>query len=224
MTAKRKQPKTASLEYETLLHRAGLRFVVGIDEAGRGAWAGPVYAGAVCLPPPTPQLAEDLAGVRDSKQMTPRQRARLVITIRELAVCWGVGYAAHDEIDALGINHATRLAMERALHMMTTQHADFEPEFLLLDSLPWNLPHERYQSIIRGDQRSLSIAAASVLAKVTRDETLVEMDAEFPGYGFAIHKGYGTAAHPAALKKLGVSPIHRRGYAPIRRLLDDQQP
>ncbi len=220
MTVKRKPPKTASLEFETLLHRAGLRYVVGIDEAGRGAWAGPVYAAAVCLPPPTPQLAETLAGVRDSKQMTARQRERLAIIIKEQAVCWGVGYAAADEIDALGINPATRLAMERALHMMATAQPGFEPEFLLLDSLPWNLPHERYQSIIHGDRRSLSIAAASVLAKVTRDETLVEMDAEFPGYGFAIHKGYGTAAHQIALKSLGVSPIHRRVYAPIRRLLD----
>lgn len=220
MTAKRRQPKTASLEYETLLYRAGLRRVVGIDEAGRGAWAGPVYAGAVCLPPPTSQLVETLAGVRDSKQMTPLQRARLALVIKEHAACWGVGYADHDEIDALGINPATRLAMERALHMMANQRPGFEPEFLLLDSLPWNLGHERYQSILHGDQRSLSIAAASVLAKVTRDETLVEMDAEFPGYGFGAHKGYGTAAHIAALKQQGVSPVHRRSYAPIRRLLD----
>lgn len=208
--------KTASLQYEHQYWNSGYRRVMGLDEAGRGTWAGPVAAGAVCLPPDRHDLSKVLAGVRDSKQMTPRQRVNLVDTIKKTAVAWGVGSASAAEIDAIGIVPATRLAMQRAL-----ESSAFKPDALLIDSLVWPEMKVPQLSIIKGDTLSLSIAAASILAKVWRDEHMRQLAEQYPQYGFASHKGYGTAKHHAALKQFGVCAEHRRTFAPIRALLDE---
>ncbi len=203
-------PAFPDLRFESGLWDAGFASLAGIDEAGRGAWAGPVAAGAVILPRDE-RLAERLRGVRDSKQMLPSQRAFWAEEIRAVALGWGVGFASSQEIDQLGILPATRLAMERALAELACP-----PDYLLIDALP--LPEVALPQtiLIKGDARSLSIAAASVLAKTARDRVMVELDRAFPGYGLAAHKGYGVAAHAAALARLGACPIHRASFAPIR--------
>ncbi|MEZ4669077.1 MAG: ribonuclease HII [Anaerolineae bacterium] len=208
--------KTASLLFEKHYWSMGYQYVLGLDEAGRGTWAGPVVAAAVCLPPERDDLPEVLLGVRDSKQMTPRQRANLVDTIQRTALAWGVGSASATEIDEIGIVPATRLAMRRALE--ATQH---EPDVLLIDALRWPEIDIPQQSIVKGDSLSLSIAAASILAKVWRDKHMQEIDIAYPQFGFAHHKGYGTARHQRALNQYGVCPEHRRTFAPIRILLNE---
>lgn len=208
--------KTASLQYEHQYWNSGYQRVMGLDEAGRGTWAGPVSAGAVCLPPDRKDLPKVLLGVRDSKQMTPRQRVNLVDTIKKTALAWGVGSASAGEIDAIGIVAATRLAMRRAL-----ESSHFQPDALLIDSLVWPEMKLPQLSIVRGDMLSLSIAAASILAKVWRDDHMRQLEAQYPQYGFARHKGYGTARHHAALKQHGICAEHRRTFAPIRKLLDE---
>ena len=186
--------------------------IAGIDEAGRGAWAGPVSAGAVILPA-DPWIVERLEGVRDSKQMTPLQRSYWADIIRREALAWGVGFASPDEIDLVGLLPATRLAMMRALRQMP-----LPPEHLLIDAM--KLPSAVSQtSLIKGDARSLSIAAASVLAKTARDSVMVSMDQRYPGYDFCLHKGYGTAFHQEALLRLGACEIHRRRFTPIYNLM-----
>jgi ribonuclease HII len=209
----RSTSRTASLMYEHQYWESGCHKIIGLDEAGRGTWAGPVTAGAVCLPLDRKDLSKVLAGVRDSKQMTPRQRSTLVERIKEVALAWGVGSASSAEIDEFGIVPATKLAMGRALEMTKLQ-----PDCLFLDSLAWpeiNLPQI---SLVKGDTRSLTIAAASVIAKVWRDNTMRELESQYPQYGFAVHKGYGTAKHQAALKQYGPCAIHRMTFAPLRAL------
>jgi ribonuclease HII len=204
-----------SLKFELQFRRQGHRLVAGVDEAGRGAWAGPVVAAAVILPLERPGLRAALAGVNDSKQLTARQRERLFDVIRASALAVGVGGAGPGEIDRDGIVPATRAAMERAVAALNPQ-----PEALLIDALPLqsliSLPQ---RSLPYGDSRSLSIAAASIVAKVSRDRLMAGLDARYAGYGFARHKGYGTAAHRQALERLGPSEAHRRSYAPIRQIL-----
>jgi ribonuclease HII len=206
-------PERPDLQFEAPLWEAGYLSVAGVDEAGRGSWAGPVSAGAVVLPN-LPDIMERLVGVRDSKQMTPAGRAFWADQIRAAARAWGVGFASSSEIDDLGILPATRLAVRRALEALAVP-----VHYLLVDFL--DLPEVRLPqlALVKGDARSLSIAAASVLAKTARDELLVQFDRDFPGYGFAHHKGYGTAAHREALARLGPSRIHRQSYAPIRACL-----
>jgi ribonuclease HII len=199
-------PPAPDLSFETSLWEAGFWPVAGIDEAGRGALAGPVAAAAVILPA-DPALGQGLAGVRDSKQMTPEGRAYWAVRIKETASAWGVGLASAEEIDALGILPATLLAARRALEALP-----LPPQHLLLDyiQLPGvTLPQ---LSLVKGDSRSLSIAAASVLAKTARDALLCELDTRYPDYGFAAHKGYGTPRHCAALVRLGPCKIHRRSF------------
>lgn len=191
------------LEFEQPLWEGGFLQVGGIDEAGRGALAGPVSAAVVILPA-DPSIARRLSGVRDSKQMTPRQRAIWAATIRSQASAWGVGFASAQEIDSLGIVPATRLAAWRAIQSLPQP-----PEYLLLDYLLLPACDLPQTALVKGDRRSLSIASASVLAKTARDELMIELDQHYPGYGLAGHKGYGTAAHLAALGRLGASPIHR---------------
>jgi ribonuclease HII len=202
-----------TLEFEQPLWQAGFLRVAGVDEAGRGAWAGPVSAGAVILPP-DPWIVDRLAGVRDSKQMTPLQRAYWADAIRQEALGWGIGFASHDEVDVLGLLPATRLAMGRALRRLP-----FLPEHLLVDAmkLPLTIPQT---PLIKGDARSLSIAAASVLAKTARDAFMIDMDQRYPGYEFCLHKGYGTAVHQAALLRQGVCAIHRRRFTPVHNLIE----
>jgi ribonuclease HII len=201
-----------TLEFEQPLWQAGFLHVAGVDEAGRGAWAGPVSAGAVILPP-DPWIIERLDGVRDSKQMTPMQRTYWAEVIRHEALAWGIGFSSHDEIDLLGLLPATRLAMRRALRQVPRR-----PEHLLIDAV--KLPSATPQTaIIKGDARSLSIAAASVLAKTARDALMIAMDQVYPGYDFCMHKGYGTTLHQEALLRLGVCEIHRRRFTPIYNLV-----
>lgn len=213
-----KKNRTASLLYEHQYWADGCQSIMGFDEAGRGTWAGPVVAGAVCLPPDRKDLSKLLKGVRDSKQMTPRQRTQLVERIKEIALAWGIGSASSTEIDKLGIVPATWLAMKRAL-----KQSKYEPDCLLMDSLVWpEMKHIPQISIVKGDSLSLSIAAASVLAKVWRDEHMQRLDEQYPQYGFGKHKGYGTAAHMTALKQHGPCPLHRMTFAPIRELLTQE--
>lgn len=194
------------LRLENRLWQSGLRFVAGMDEAGRGALAGPVTVGAVILPA-DPHLSRTLRGVRDSKQMTPLARDRAAACIKEIARAWSLGWASAGEIDALGIAAAARLAAERALAALTAV-----PDHLLTDfrlNPDTDIP---LTSLVKGDQHCLTIAAASILAKTARDAHMLELEAAFPGYGFARHKGYGTAGHRAAMARLGRSAEHRRSF------------
>lgn len=194
------------LHLEQALWQSGIKYIGGIDEAGRGAWAGPVMAGAVILPN-DPQIRLTLAGVRDSKQMTPRQRERWVLEIKSVALAWSVGMASAAEIDEIGILPANRLAMTRAIDGLS-----LAPEYHLFDFIHWkNCPYPG-EKLVKGETQSLSIAAASVLAKTTRDALMRKLDLEFPSYEFARHKGYGTTIHQAAIAKLGLSPIHRKSF------------
>ncbi len=202
------------LSAERRLWALGYLRIAGVDEAGRGPWAGPVVAAAVILPPHEENLLELLAGVTDSKQLTPLRRDALYERIFDVAIGVGVGQASAREIDALGIVPATQLAMHRALVALPVP-----PDYLLVDyvNLPdVDLPQE---AIVKGDARVLSIAAASIVAKVERDRIMVELEARYPGYGFAQHKGYGTRAHQEALRRLGPSPVHRKTWKPVRELL-----
>ena len=206
-------PPDPTLEFERALWAQGAAPVAGLDEAGRGAWAGPVCAAAVTLPADEGVL-ERLRGVRDSKLMSARARGEMAERIRAEALGWGVGFASHAEIDTLGIVPATRLAMRRALEM-----CGFQPAHLLIDALKLPGLAVPQTALIKGDRRVLSIAAASVLAKTERDAFMVELDRQYPGYGFARHKGYGTAVHQSALASLGPCPVHRLSFAPLRSAL-----
>jgi len=197
-----------NLQHEQDLWHGGLLHVTGLDEAGRGALAGPVAVGAVILPADDPRLAETLTCSRDSKQMTPRQRDLCAPIIKDTALAWRVAFAEVDEIDSLGIVAATRLAGMRALAAL-----EILPNYLLTDyrlELPESdLPQT---SLPKGDARCLSIASASVLAKTTRDALMRTLDEQFPGYGLGQNKGYGTQAHRSALIQLGYSSAHRKSF------------
>jgi ribonuclease HII len=207
-------PLAPDLSIESQLWRAGIQYIAGIDEAGRGALAGPVAAGAVILPQGS-TLLDTLRGLKDSKQLTPVQREVWAELLQQVACAWGVGYASQEEIDRIGIIPATRLAAQRAM-----DNFDLPVEHLLLDYLFLPEVHLPQTNLIKGDQRSLSIAGASVLAKTARDRLLVELDTQYPGYGFAAHKGYATAQHLAALDRLGPSPVHRVSFAPIKERME----
>ncbi len=203
------------LTIEAALYAEGYTAVCGVDEAGRGPLCGPVVA-AACILPPDPALP----GLNDSKKLTPRRREQLFDLIRERAVAYCVAEASVEEIDRLNILEADLLAMRRAIAGLHTP--DGQPvraDFALIDgNIARDFPIPA-RAVIKGDATSLSIAAASVLAKVTRDRLCVELDAQYPQYGIAKHKGYGTAAHMAALKQYGASPIHRRKF--VRFLNED---
>jgi ribonuclease HII len=193
-----------TLEFELNLWNAGFTRIAGLDEAGRGAWAGPVAAAAVILPA-DPSLTRTLNGVRDSKLMTPLARETWAPRIKDYAAGWGVGFASSSEIDTLGILTSTRLAAVRALEKLS-------PDYLLTDFLIFREIDLPQTALVKGDQRSLSIAAASVLAKTARDELMRTTDSHYPGYGFFRHKGYGTRIHQDAIKRLGRCEIHRRSF------------
>ena len=194
--------------FESQLWDSGLLYVAGLDEAGRGALAGPVAVGAVILPNDPTLLSRTLAGVRDSKQMTPLEREALAPHIQEVALTWSVAFASAEEIDSLGIVHATRLAALRALNGLS-----LSPHYLLTD-FRLELPQLDLSqtALVKGDALCLSIAAASVLAKTARDELMQELDSHYQGYGLGKHKGYGTQAHRSAMRQLGISPIHRKTF------------
>jgi ribonuclease HII len=203
-------PARPDLTHERQLWDRGTRFIAGLDEVGRGAWAGPVVAAAVVLPPDLDSLADRLSGVRDSKVMTRRQREAWALEICELVLAVGVGETPADQVDALGVIGATRAAMRAALAALP-----LAPDHLLIDHLRLTGVNTPQTPLTHGDARALSIAAASVIAKVARDQRMTELDAAYPAYGFARHKGYGTAQHRQALAAHGPSPVHRFTYAPV---------
>ncbi|HSN78425.1 MAG TPA: ribonuclease HII [Anaerolineae bacterium] len=198
-----------TLVEELALWQAGHVSVAGIDEAGRGAWAGPVVAAAVILPV-DPAIACRLAGVADSKQLSVGQRERLYAVIVQEAVAWAVGATSAAQIDVQGIAAATRSAMQAAVASLLPL-----PDFMLIDyiRLPGLATPQR--SLPKGDSKVLSIAAASIVAKVTRDRLMVELGACYPGYGFERHKGYGTAQHQRSLRQLGPCLEHRMSFQPV---------
>ena len=206
--------QTPGLILEQAFWKQGLLLVAGVDEAGRGAWAGPVMAGAVILPN-DPEIADRLAGVRDSKQMTARERERMAVVIQEQSICWAVEEASNQEIDQMGILKATQTAMMRALEQLTPAPQSLLVDFVRLKevSLPQQCPSH-------GDNLSLSIAAASILAKVTLDRWMCEQaEVLFPQYGFSRHKGYGTRIHAEALENYGCCSLHRKTFRPVAREL-----
>jgi len=205
------QPSWPNLEKEIALLKQGYRFVAGLDEAGRGAWAGPVVAAAVILPLDQPDLSQILAGLHDSKKLTPQQRDKFFDLIGQTALTVSVGEAPAALLDEINVIGATRYAMEQALLELNPG-----PDYLLLDHLKLpavDLPQEAFP---KADGISLTVAAASVIAKVTRDRLMVQFNNEYPGYAFDLHKGYGTQTHRACLTRLGPCPLHRLSYEPVK--------
>lgn len=215
--AQRVLPDAPTLIEENAQRALGRRRIAGIDEAGRGAWAGPVVAAAVILPE-SREVPESLRQVNDSKQLTAARRVALRAQIEQAALAWAVGCASNQEIDALGIVPATRLAMMRAVAGLAVF-----PDALLIDAvkLP-DLPVAQ-RSFFFADAISLSVAAASILAKTARDAMLRAADTAHGGYGFAAHKGYGTRAHQRALEALGACALHRMSFKPLRDLIETSQ-
>jgi ribonuclease HII len=201
-----------NLDEEDKLTAEGYELIAGIDEVGRGALAGPVVAGAVILPYPTKLPWFGL--VRDSKELDHRKRESLFELINKEAIAVGIGSVPPQVIDSVNILKATRLAMVQAVEKLPVQ-----PGFLLIDRLGLSQCPIPQRGITRGDKISLSIACASIMAKVIRDRMMEEFDQTYPGYGFARHKGYGTGNHLACLQKLGPSPIHRLYFAPVRNII-----
>ncbi len=204
-------PKRPTLDRELQLINSGYALIAGIDEAGRGAWAGPVVAAAVIL---DPAGVSHLDGVNDSKQLSPRQRDVLYQVIVDHCVAYGIGRGSVEEIDAIGILPATRLAMARAIEALTPP-----PDALIIDAVRLPQVNKPQAVFYFADAISLSVAAASILAKVTRDRLMIELDAQYPAYRFARHKGYGTQIHQAALQSVGPCALHRQSFKPIRIML-----
>jgi len=199
-----------SFKHERSLLAEGFTLFAGVDEVGCGCLAGPVHAAAVILP-----LDSRLGMIRDSKTLNDGQKNKLEVQIKQRATAWAVASASVEEIDRLNIRQAAFLAMRRAIEQLSIQ-----PQIILSDGfmIPGLvIPCRR---IVKGDRYVKSIAAASIIAKVTRDREMDELDQKYPGYGFALHKGYGTRKHQAALKKLGVSEIHRQSFAPVKLLVN----
>ena len=195
---------------ENACHEEGYAVICGVDEAGRGPLAGPVCAAAVILPD-----GLEIPGLTDSKKLTDKKRRELFPIIQEKAVAYGIGLASEQEIDAVNILQATYLAMERALAQLNRK-----PDMVLIDgnrAKDFGLP---VRTVVKGDSLSANIAAASVLAKVTRDDLMIALAETYPQYGFAIHKGYGTKAHYAALTQHGASPVHRRTF--LKKFYENQ--
>lgn len=189
-------------EIEDSCYTGGVNVICGVDEAGRGPLAGPVCASAVILP-----AHLDIPGLTDSKKLTDKKRRELFPVIQEQAIAWGIGMASCEEIDEINILQATFLAMQRALEQLSVR-----PDLVLIDgnrAKDFGLP---VKTVIKGDSLSMNIAAASILAKVTRDDWMIRMAQNYPQYAFDIHKGYGTKAHYAALTELGPCPIHRKTF------------
>jgi len=198
------------LRHETEIWAQGFKLIAGVDEAGMAPLAGPVVASAVILP-----SHYKLRGLNDSKKiLDAAKREELAACIKEQALCWSAGWAEVEEIDRLNIYHAGLLAMRRAVEGL-----ELQPEFVLVDARKIPQCPIPQRGIIHGDRLSASIAAASIIAKTTRDAHMTKLDREYPGYGFASHKGYPTPEHYQALKRLGVLPIHRRSFAPVRQAL-----
>lgn len=189
-------------EIENELYREGFQVICGVDEAGRGPLAGPVCAAAVILP-----MGLEIPGLTDSKKLTDKKRRELFPIIKEQAIAYGIGLASHEEIDEINILQATYLAMERAMQQLSVK-----PDIAMIDgnrAKDFGLP---VRTVIKGDSLSANIAAASILAKVTRDDLMTELALQYPEYGFDVHKGYGTKAHYEALRNYDASPVHRKSF------------
>ena len=186
------------------------RLLAGVDEVGRGPLAGAVVAAAVILDPDSP-----IEGLNDSKKLTEKKREGLSEEIKEKALSWSLGRAETEEIDELNILQASLLAMKRAVEGLA-----ITPEYALIDGNKCPVLAVSCEAVIKGDSRVAAISAASIIAKVSRDQEMVELDKQYPGYGLAKHKGYPTAVHMKALKELGVSDIHRRSFRPVRECLE----
>lgn len=180
----------------------GLKLICGVDEAGRGPLAGPVVAAAVILDPDNP-----IEGLNDSKKLTEKRREALFDEIQKKALYWGIGQASHQEIDDINILQATFLAMKRAVEAM-----DIQPELIMVDGNRTPSMEGNVIAVVKGDAKSATIGAASILAKVTRDRLLIQLAEEYPEYGFAKHKGYPTKAHYEAIKTFGITPVHRLSF------------
>ncbi len=189
-------------EIEAGLYTAGAKSICGVDEAGRGPLAGPVYAAAVILPPYL-----EIPGLNDSKKLSDKKRRDLFPIIQQQAIAFGIGFATEREIDEMNILQATFLAMQRAIDQL-----DGRADMALIDGNRAKDFGLRAQTVVKGDSRSANIAAASILAKVSRDDVMLEMAEKYPAYGFDIHKGYGTKAHYSALAEFGPCPIHRMSF------------
>jgi ribonuclease HII len=197
------------LQFESALWAAGVLHVAGVDEAGMSPLAGPVAAAAVIFAP-----GSRIPGVDDSKKLDAGTRDRLAVEIKERAVAWSVAFAEVEEIDRINIYWAGLLAMRRAVEGLS-----LAPQHILIDARRLRELQTPQQAIVNGDGKSLTIAAASILAKTARDALMRKLDVEYPGYGFSKHKGYPVREHVAALVRLGASPIHRRSFAPVRTVL-----
>ena len=198
------------LAYEKELYTQGIHLIAGVDEVGRGPLAGPVVAAAVILP-----KACKIPGLNDSKKIPKSKHKEIYEAVLQNAIAIGIGIKDNQVIDQVNIYEATKLAMMEAIGQLEPQ-----PQHLLIDAMKLDLPIPQ-TSIIKGDANSLSIAAASIVAKVTRDQMMEEFDREYPGYDFAQNAGYGTANHLAGLQKLGVTPIHRRSFEPVKSMCED---
>ena len=198
------------LAYEKELYAQGIDLIAGVDEVGRGPLAGPVVAAAVILP-----KACKILGLNDSKKIPKSKHKEIYEAVLQNAIAIGIGIKDNQVIDQVNIYEATKLAMMEAIGQLEPQ-----PQHLLIDAMKLDLPIPQ-TSIIKGDANSLSIAAASIVAKVTRDQMMEEFDREYPGYDFAQNAGYGTANHLAGLDKLGVTPIHRRSFEPVKSMCED---
>ena len=207
------------LDLEHQIQSRGFRTMAGIDEAGRGPLAGPVVAAAVVLPPDLTGDESWLKSINDSKRLSPSRRSRAFELIYRNALSVGVGRSASEEIDSLGILPATIEAMMRAVESLSVQ-----PDYLLFDFIPLKTCGLPFQTLVKGDSISYSIAAASIVAKVTRDRWMQQADEQYPGYDFGQHKGYPTAAHVSRIKELGPCSIHRRSFAPVRDCIDVSVP
>mgnify|MGYP001359979168 CR=1 FL=1 len=201
-----------TFDEEIALRRQGCKLIAGIDEAGRGPLAGPVVAAAVIIPDSF--NASWLSDIRDSKQLKPQQREVLFSYMQDTEIVLSYGLTSSREIDDIGIVAATRKAM-----LLAVQQLSNRPDFLLVDALPIPQSGIPFKSIIKGDQRCISIAAASIVAKVTRDRIMLEEDIRYPGYGFAVHKGYPTRTHIKHLERLGPCQIHRRSFSPVKAII-----
>lgn len=195
-------------EFEKKTKKLGFKWIAGIDEVGRGPLAGPVVSAAVILPENF-----DLYEVNDSKQLSLKKREELFVKIKEQAIAIGIGVIDHQIIDQVNIYEATKLAMKEAV-----QNLEKTPDFLLIDAMVLDLPIAQ-EKIIKGDARSISIACASIIAKVTRDKMMEEYDVLYPGYDFTNNSGYGTKKHLAGLDELGITPIHRKTFAPVKNMI-----
>ena len=212
----RKNLQKPSFTEEKMLEARGYQYFAGIDEVGRGSLAGPVVAAAVILPChlDTPWLTQ----VKDSKQLSPARRESLFHHIHAVAISTGIGVVQHNIIDTEGIIKATRLAMKLAVDQLSSP-----PEFLLIDYMRLPEVPLPQKGITNGDSLCFSIACASIIAKVSRDHMMIELDGTYPGYGLAQHKGYGTKGHLACLRRLGPSPIHRQSFRPVKEVIQQDK-